>query len=334
MSVREQIRVSVIIASGRKSISETVKSLKKQDYNGKEYEVIVVTDKDDIVTGSDFPVKKLMADSQNPARKRNIGAGNAAGEVLAFIDDDAAAPENWLSTGCRILSENSGIAGLGGPNLLPENAHYAERLTDAVMNTPFIGSGHPGYSDKKITRAAKAGEVHLSNFFVRKNVFNEAGGFNENIGYGCEDTEFIYRVKKMLGKEFLYCSQVFIYHHRRNFGLDYAKQRFHFRVNNGMLTVAYPGLYFRSAGFCMAVAMLAAAPLLMLFAPSFMLWLLAIYFGLLFIYTAVKKFEFMPLLPLAVFFHHAVYEAGIFTGLVYGIFSPSKIRKIKDWSRK
>ena len=41
----------------------------------------------------------IQVETRNPAIKRNVGASLARGSVLAFIDDDALAPDDWLEKG-------------------------------------------------------------------------------------------------------------------------------------------------------------------------------------------------------------------------------------------
>jgi len=56
--------------------------------------------------------------NQGLSRARNVGIQAAAGEIVAFIDADAAADPDWLYFLVTQM-EAQGAAGCGGPNLSP-----------------------------------------------------------------------------------------------------------------------------------------------------------------------------------------------------------------------
>ncbi len=161
--------ISVIIAVGREDFSRCVNSLLNQSGNFS-YEVIAVGE-----AGMKAPpqnVKWLTIAHKNPALKRNLGARMASGKVLAFIDDDAYAPSDWLSKILDVLEANPAYAGIGGPNLAPADADEKEKLSDAVLSLK-VGSGSSSYSASIEEHEARIGEIHLVNFAVRKNFFEE-----------------------------------------------------------------------------------------------------------------------------------------------------------------
>src|SRR5262249_14236216 len=94
------MRASVVINTYNraKSLPNTLRGLRQQTHD--DFEVVVVkgpcTDDTDAVVAefpgvrvADCPVVKL-------SRSRNIGISAAAGEVVAFIDDDSIPEPNWL----------------------------------------------------------------------------------------------------------------------------------------------------------------------------------------------------------------------------------------------
>jgi glycosyltransferase involved in cell wall biosynthesis len=308
--------ISVVIAVGREDIEETLDSLENQTLSKDNFEIILVSELNNLKILETSQIRFIHVNERNPAIKRNIGVKEAKGELIAFIDDDAIAPVDWLEKGYNTLKDNSDFCGLGGPNLIPPNANKKEQLTDIILNSSLLGAGHISYSGKYAKREAKLGEIHLVNLFVWKDAFLRVGGLNENIGYGGEDTEFIYQIKKKLVKRFFYDSEVYVYHHRREFGWSYVKQRFKLRINNGKMIWAYPKLYLSNIKFLMLIIGTLALIMITLKNPVFLFYIGLVYFLFLSIYTILKHKNYFPILPVAFFLHHLTYIAGVFYGLI------------------
>jgi len=114
---------------------------------------------------------------------RNRGAELATGDVVAFIDDDAIADEEWVERLVRAYEEEDAIAAggkmtpewvAGKPSFLPEEFYW------------LIGVTHKGFADV-------AGEVRNtfgSNISFRADVFEDLGGFDVDIGGRKRDKNF------------------------------------------------------------------------------------------------------------------------------------------------
>ena len=94
---------------------------------------------------ADPRVRIIRAANPNPAFRRNLAADQAQGRYLAFIDDDATAPPDWLKKAVAFLEDHPLWAGVGGPNLCPADSRPLELLTDLVLTTPLIGAGSRAY---------------------------------------------------------------------------------------------------------------------------------------------------------------------------------------------
>jgi len=108
-------------------------------------------------------------------QSRNRGAEVANGDVVAFIDDDAVADEEWVERLVSAYEEKEALA-VGGkmtpkwiagkPSFLPEEFYW------------LIGVTHRGFADGP-------GEVRNtfgSNISFRMDVFERLGGFDTEIG--------------------------------------------------------------------------------------------------------------------------------------------------------
>lgn len=93
-------KVSVIIPSfnEEKNIEDCLKTILDQTYPN--FEVILVDDGSsdktvDII--QNYPVKLLKQSHQGPAKARNLGAKEAQGEILVFMDSDMTFEKNFLN---------------------------------------------------------------------------------------------------------------------------------------------------------------------------------------------------------------------------------------------
>lgn len=319
--------VSVIAIFDRGEFEPCMSSLLEQEEVN--FEIIaVVSEKMSGMSGWGHPlpsgdrVRLLAVSDRNPARRRNLAAAEAGGGYLAFIDDDATAPPDWLKKGVEFLEDNPDVAGVGGPNLIPEDAGFRERVTDMVLTTPLIGGGSRAYRGGGTLAPARPGEVHLVNFILRKEWFDKVGGFNEAMGYGAEDTEFLYIAGK-LGAAFMFDPSLIVSHRRRPFGPSYFSQRFRLRAQSARLFAAYPGVYIKNLSFIAAILALPALALSFALVPFFRsgLGLLALSgtYAALTIVLSFGSWMKMPALvliaPVAFFLHHLVYLAGLWRGI-------------------
>src|SRR5438132_858607 len=114
----DTIICSVIIPSYRSvtTISACLKALTQQR-GAPPYEIIVVDSSPDTtpeIVRQQFPQVQLihLAQQTDPAAARNLGAQQARGEFLAFIDSDCIAASDWLARLCATV--RAGYDAVGG----------------------------------------------------------------------------------------------------------------------------------------------------------------------------------------------------------------------------
>ena len=340
--------VSVVVIFDREEFEPCLSSLLSQ--MDADFEIIaVVGDKTDeaVPEGAlylgdsgevarDPRLRPLKVTDRNPARRRNLAAEKARGKYLAFIDDDAFAPYDWLAKGVAFLEYHPVYAGMGGPNLLPKEADARESLTDMVLTAPLLGAGSRAYRGGGRQALAKPGELHLVNLIVRKEVFDLTGGFNEALGYGAEDTEFLHLASEK-GHAFIFDPELYVYHKRRPFGMPYLVQRFRLRSQSGRLFAARPSVYARSAGFWAALCgpPLALALVLFLLVQEnfFVAAMLAVLYAaaapLLSTFSGKHRPAHLIASPAVFFLHHAANLAGLWYGLCRGLADKRYRKKIR-----
>lgn len=164
-----------------------------------------------------------------PADKRDIGVDKAKGEIIAFIDDDAYPSPDWL-TNAENLFRDPALAAASGPGVLPEHTDRSEQMFDAVLTSVF-GSGWITY---RFTPGKKVwvDDYPSMNFFIKKKVFLELGGFNNDYWPG-EDSKLCNDLLKKKKKRVLYDPRLLVYHHRRNSLKGFLKQHANYGFHRG-----------------------------------------------------------------------------------------------------
>ena len=205
--------ISIIIPCKKNNpyLKECLEHIAKLEYDN--FEVIILPDEE-----FESNVKVVVTGSMPSGRKRNIGASQAQGEILAFIDDDAYPRSDWLLSAMKYF-EQLDVSAVGGPGITPAADSFWAQVSGAVYLSWLSGANpdrfYPGR--KKIVDDWPA-----MNFLIRKKDFIEAGGFDEKF-YPGEDTVLCNRLIRK-NKKILYCPDVLVYHHRRGTLFSHLKQ--------------------------------------------------------------------------------------------------------------
>lgn len=312
--------VSVLIASDRVDtlLPACLRSLEAQA-SGPALEAVVASSQAPPALGLRMPVRWVRVDSRNPAHRRNRAASDARGAILAFLDDDATAEPGWLEAGARAI-ESAEI--VGGPDLGPPDAPYAQRLSNLLLATAIIGSGIPVHEwNPRAGPVRSAHDVALCNLFVRRETFEALRGFEESLGYIGEDTEFVRRALDA-GARVVLDPAVRVRHRRRGFPGPYVAQRWRYRVKTGRLLIERPGLHARGRVAALLAAGFIGSAGIALFGFRFLLPAAALYALL----TWALSFPvwrrdpaLAPAVPLAFAIHHLTYFAGLLAGIARGL---------------
>lgn len=164
-----------------------------------------------------------------PAEKRDFGAQNAKGTVLAFIDDDAYPHKDWLKKAYGIIKKNKAVS-VCGPGILPHRVEMWETVFDEILKSP-LGSGT--YSFRFTPKKQREVDDFPSmNFFVEKDIFLKLGGFNSDYWPG-EDSklcnDLVYKEKKRI----IYDPGIVVYHHRRKDLNNFLRQHGNYGFHRG-----------------------------------------------------------------------------------------------------
>jgi glycosyltransferase involved in cell wall biosynthesis len=248
--------------------------------------------------------RNVVEPNRNPATRRNRGVSVAAGEILAFIDDDAIADPCWLATAVAWLDAHPETLALGGPDPAPNDSSIAELISDTLLATRWIGSGVAAHENRRgVFEVQHASDVALVNLFVRRDAFT---GFDESIGYIGEDTALLQQL--MQRGRVVYHDGVRVFHRRRAFPGPYLRQRWRYRVKTGQLFASGARRDPRVSAF------LVAGFIGILFAPF-----LALPYALLTLVLGARAtrmpLRWWPVIPFAFAAHHLTYWLGLVTGI-------------------
>jgi len=317
----QEVDFSVMVILGRGELEPCLPSLLKQEYPN--YEIIAVVGSESEKNPKLERVRWLVVEENNPALRRNRALEIARGRYLAFIDDDARAEANWLKKAKAIWESHPDWAGFGGVNLAPAEQSWREELVDLILSDHLFGSGSRAYQSGATPHLARPGEVHLSNFFILREVLKKLGGFNEKLGYGGEDSELVYLVKKVLGEEIWFVPELWVWHQRRKFGWSYLVRNFRFRRQNGRMLWVYPGIYLWNFSLWLGLAGSILLIFLLAFSPKIFFYLVIIYwlfFSLWGLFRLKRRKWLFLFSGLVYFFHHLSYLVGLWLGLLEGLF--------------
>lgn len=178
-------KVSIIIPcfNEEKNIKACLDSVFNLKYSRQLFEVIVVdngsTDNTRDVANQ-YEITLIRDDQKSVAGLRNLGAKYAHGNILAFIDADCMVSETWLMRAQQYFNEMEVVL-WGAPPVIPKNATW-------VQQTWFLVR-------QKKDEIEEVEWLESMNMFVRKDLFTEIKGFNENLETA-EDVDFSYRISK------------------------------------------------------------------------------------------------------------------------------------------
>lgn len=164
------------------------------------FEIIVVADPAglDVVRGSPLAssLKTIAFDEPNIAKARNVGIAASAGDVVAFIDDDAVPEPGWLRH-LTVPFNDPDVVATGGfvrgrNGISWQWRSYSVDLAgqirplDLTGNEPVVLKPSPG-------RAIK---TEGTNMAVRRSVLLKLGGFDTNFHYFLDETDLNLRLAR------------------------------------------------------------------------------------------------------------------------------------------
>jgi GT2 family glycosyltransferase len=309
-------RVSIIIpfATMNDFAAESLEHCLSLEYQ--DFEILLFPDGEVKI---DSPrVRVIPTGHIGPSEKRDLALKYAAGQILAFIDDDAYPTRMWLKQAVKHF-RNSNTAAVGGPAITPPGDSLLRQASGLVFSS-IMGSGFMTYRyipGKK----RKVDDYPSCNFIIRTSVFRELGGFDSTFWPG-EDTKLCLELTKTLHKEIVYDPEVVVYHHRRNLFRPHLRQVWSYAVHRGYFAKKFPQTSFRLAYFIPTIFVLGilggigvsfVSPLL----RTIFLSIMAVYLILALLSSLKSRdIRLIPLVLLGIIATHLTYGIGLIKGLL------------------
>jgi glycogen synthase len=192
--------ISVVINTYNRgaSLRHTLDGLARLD--NWRFEVIVVngpSEDDTAAVLADYPgrIRVERCSDRNLSRSRNIGIRAAAGDLVAFTDDDAYPDPAWLDDLAAGFDDDE-IAAVGGPVYDHTGAHLQTKYI--TVNRIGMGSStsDPPNPTTLLARPLGARFVTLIgvNSMFRRDRLVEIGGFDETYDYFLDETDVCVRL--------------------------------------------------------------------------------------------------------------------------------------------
>jgi glycosyltransferase involved in cell wall biosynthesis len=182
---KSDFSVSIIVPAKNeeKYIGNCIDSLLKQDFSGP-YEIIVVDNNSSDRTAfiaEQKDVHVIHSNGESPAAVRNLGAKQAQFDLLAFIDGDCTAPQDWIRKAYSFMLENHLVGAYGGPYEIPSKSNWIIKSWSPNINKPG--------------KTLQGGVLPGGNLIIWRNIFDLVDGFDENL-VTAEDDDLCHRVRK------------------------------------------------------------------------------------------------------------------------------------------
>lgn len=212
------MKVSVIVCTYSldtyESFIEAIESVRSQTY--KDIELIVVVDGNRSLyerIKDSYGSHTVLLNDENVglSKSRNRGVEHASGDIIAFLDDDAVADEQWIEELVSVYEKRDAIA-VGGrmvgqwvagkPSFLPEEFYW------------LVGVTHRGFAEE----GQEVRNTFGSNISFRREVFEEIGGFDPELGrrgslnIQAEETIFCVQMREQFGHGVVYNPDAVVAH--------------------------------------------------------------------------------------------------------------------------
>lgn len=226
------VTVVVLNYNGLKHLEPCFRSLMALDYPAQRLELLLVdngsSDGSVAFMEKHFPAVRLIRNERNLgfAAGNNVGARAAQGELVAFLNNDMRVEPDWLRELVAPFEMGEDVAAVGGKILSWDGKRID--FSAAAMNIFGYGyqlrAGRSAASDVSEVRPMLF--VCGGNMAVRRDVYLDAGGFDDDYFAYYEDADLGWRLW-VLGQRVLFTPKAVVYHRHHGTGHHLADEKRH-----------------------------------------------------------------------------------------------------------
>ncbi len=238
------VTISVVNLNGKDYLGECLSSIKEMEYPMDKIEIIVVdngsTDESVEFIKENYPDIKIIKNSKNMgfAFANNQAAKNAAGQYVAFLNNDTRVDRNWLiellkpiycnaitvASGSKVLSMDGKTIDFAGSMINFEGKGFqidyglpaAKDNHNEYLYFPFVNGGA---------------------MLINRQVFLDAGGFDEDFFAYYEDVDLGWRLW-ILGYKVIFSPKSIVYHHHHGTSKEFGEDKLRFlKERNSLYSV-------------------------------------------------------------------------------------------------
>jgi GT2 family glycosyltransferase len=239
MFMPSKIDVSIILVNynGGEQVMECLHSLEADGYEGRE--IIVVDnaslDGSPACIKSTFPNVKLFQSATNLGYGggNNLGANYAQGFYIAFLNPDILVQPGWLEALSRVLDADPGVAMATARILLQDRPDTINACGNDVHISGLTLCRGMGQPRQAFDTPSEVAAVSGAAFMIRRELFNQLGGFDARYFLYMEDTDLSLRAR-LAGWRILYVPEALVYH---NYQLGFESRKIYYQERNRYLTL-------------------------------------------------------------------------------------------------
>ncbi|MBI1937985.1 MAG: glycosyltransferase family 2 protein [Ignavibacteriales bacterium] len=195
-----------------------------------EYEIILVdngsSNSNPEKIKSEFPEVKLIVNEKNEGfgKANNLGSKIANGDILLLLNNDTIVTSDFVEKISLIFSADDKLGAIG-PQLLNHDGtlqlswsklpSFVNEFITKIESDLFYKNNNfvKKNAGRKYQRQRYVDFITAAALFIRKNLYEQINGFDENFFMYFEDSDFCLRIKEA-GKKIVYYPDIKIIHLR------------------------------------------------------------------------------------------------------------------------
>lgn len=205
--------IIIPVKNEAKNLKKCLLTIRELNYPKEKIETIIAdglsTDQTKIIAKK-FKARIVINKKKTVAPGRNRGFEKSHGQYIAFTDADCLPDKNWLKQSLKYF-KNKKIAGVGGPNLTPDNEIDFGKAVSWVFNQKLFTAG--SYHARILQKVTETESLPGCNAIYRREILEKVMPQDEDL-LTCDETEMNYRIRD-LGYRLLYTPDVFVWHYRK-----------------------------------------------------------------------------------------------------------------------